>query len=77
MLMKLLLPGLMTITAVTAFPSSKTNADGDLVLDMAHGELEVFKRDSILTARDLELAELHGVNMTESKSLISNMLHLC
>jgi hypothetical protein len=32
-----------------------------------HGELHVFKRDAILEARDFELAELHGVNLTESK----------
>lgn len=77
MLAKLLLPGLLTTAAVTALPSPDTSADGDLVIDEAHGELEIFKRDSILTARDLELADLHGVNLTESKGLpITNTLHL-
>lgn len=27
----------------------------------------VFKRDAVLDARDLELADLHGVNTTESQ----------
>ncbi|KAF4345165.1 hypothetical protein FBEOM_871 [Fusarium beomiforme] len=31
----------------------------------SHGTVEVFKRDAVLDARDLELAETHGVNLTQ------------
>ena len=55
MLFKYILPTLLASKAV-AIPVA--DVDQDLVL---------FKRDDILEARDLELADLHGVNMTESK----------
>lgn len=35
--------------------------------DPAFGEIVRFKRDAVLDTRDLELAELHGVNLTESR----------
>lgn len=37
------------------------------------GEVQLFARDAVLSARDLELAELHGVNLTESKSKVSRL----
>ena len=55
MLFKYILPTLLASQAV-AIPVA--DVDQDLVL---------FKRDDILEARDIELADLHGVNMTESK----------
>lgn len=30
------------------------------------GDVHVFRRDSVLDARDVALAEIHGVNLTES-----------
>lgn len=72
MLLKLLSPVLLAAAVVRAFPSPEQaqnlDVDGDLVLDTVYGEFEVFKRDAVLSARDLELADLHGVNLTESKS---------
>ena len=55
MLFKYILP---TVLASKAVAIPVADVDQDLVL---------FKRDDILEARDLELADLHGVNMTESK----------
>lgn len=49
---------------VAALPAPDTAPD----LDVLHGEMQVFKRDSTLQARDVELADQHGVNLTESKS---------
>lgn len=57
MLFKYILPTLLASMAV-AIPVA--DIDQDLVL---------FKRDDILEARDLELADIHGVNLTESKPL--------
>lgn len=59
MLFKYLLPGLLTTTAV-AVPV----ADSDE--NIMH-----FKRDDVLKSRDLELANIHGVNLTDSKTLIA------
>lgn len=56
MLFKFLLPSLLAAVAVAA-----PTAD-------AEGHLEVvrFKRDAVLEARDLELADAHGIDLTES-----------
>lgn len=63
MLFNLLLPSLFAAVTVVAAPAPDT----DVVLDEAHGEMIKFKRDTILETRDLELAEMHGVNLTESR----------
>lgn len=70
-----LLSGLLTAIATTAFPSADARAVSDRALDDAHGEIELFKRDAILTARDVELADLHGVNLTESKTEVTLSMH--
>lgn len=64
MLSKALLFGLLTTTA-TAFPAPEANAEV-APRDLADGEMEFFSRDTILEARDLDLANAHGVNTTES-----------
>lgn len=81
MRLNLLLPSLLTTAVVRAFPSSpELDVDmdvvGDILLDEEYGEFEVFKRDSALDARDLELAEMHGVNLTESKKLPNLRQHV-
>ncbi|KAJ3535790.1 hypothetical protein NM208_g6988 [Fusarium decemcellulare] len=54
MLIKTLLPSLLA-ALVAALPAPDLSAEG---------EMELFKRDGVLNARDLELAEIHGVNLT-------------
>lgn len=66
MLLKTLLPSFLAAATVKGFPAPD--------LDEALGELQVFKRDAVLDARDLELAELHNVNLTESKACQSSRL---
>lgn len=62
MLLKPLLPGLLAAAAtVKGFPAPE--------VDDGQGKLEVFKRDAVPDARDLELADMHQVNLTESRSL--------
>lgn len=40
--------------------------------DEDYAGIELFKRDAVLTPRDFELAEVHGVNLTESTSDIDS-----
>ena len=40
-------------------------------------EAHIFKRDAVITERDVELADLHGVNLTESKSCPVPRLAVC
>lgn len=56
-------------TAVTAVPTSSDLAKREDVdaFERGLGETIVFKRDDVLTPRDLELANLHGVNVSESE----------
>ncbi|RGP81365.1 hypothetical protein FLONG3_509 [Fusarium longipes] len=56
MLFKYLLSALLASYAVASPVPDISQSKDDLVL---------FKRDSILDARDLELAEIHGVNLTK------------
>lgn len=65
MLPKALLTGLLLTATVMAIPTPEASTVTGL--NDVHGEMEIFKRNSILNARDLELAEIHGVNLTESK----------
>jgi hypothetical protein len=37
------------------------------IRDEGHGEIQRVERDAPLHARDLEHAELHGVNLTQSR----------
>lgn len=70
MLLKSLLlsSGLLT-TAVIHVPTSGMDWDaGTVPLDHANGDKESFRRDSISNALDLELSDVHGVNLTESMS---------
>ncbi|KAM0332092.1 hypothetical protein ACHAQA_002364 [Verticillium albo-atrum] len=57
----ILLPGLF---AVTTMALALPGAD---ISDLSHGlkETVLFKRDDVLGPRDLELADAHGVNLTE------------
>ncbi|KAF4998052.1 hypothetical protein FDECE_11904 [Fusarium decemcellulare] len=55
MLIKTLLPSLLA-TLAAALPAPDLSAEG---------EMELFRRDAVLNARDLELAEIHGVNLTQ------------
>lgn len=67
--LKTLLPYFLT-AAAGASPLDMglgLDANGEIILDEAHGGFELFKRDAILDTRDLNLAEIHGVNLTESK----------
>lgn len=64
MLFKVLLPGLLT--TVVAVPTPE--ASGDMSLHHGHEEVIKFKRDTILEARDFELAGVHGVDLNESES---------
>ncbi|KAK1990445.1 hypothetical protein LX36DRAFT_739015 [Colletotrichum falcatum] len=66
----LILPGiLLAITAANGNPIEPPDGSGDPVKGRndrnLHGEMVRFKRDTVLDARDLELAELHQVNLTE------------
>lgn len=54
MLLQALLAGFCLATAIEATPIGN--------------EVVRFKRDAVLSARDLELADIHQVNLTESKS---------
>ncbi|RBQ80112.1 hypothetical protein FVER14953_21714 [Fusarium verticillioides] len=56
MFFKHVLPILLASTAVAVPVAHIDQVDDDLVL---------FKRDSVLNTRDLELADIHGVNLTE------------
>ncbi|GJC99158.1 hypothetical protein CH63R_11223 [Colletotrichum higginsianum IMI 349063] len=56
MLLGALFAGLFLATASQAVPTA-TRRDPEGVV--------IFKRDSVLTPRDLELAEMHGVNLTQ------------
>ena len=60
MLVQTLLAGLCLATALEATPTQQ---------DDPHGEILRFKRDAVPSARDLELADMHSVNVTESKSM--------
>ena len=55
MLVKPFLAGLCLAAAIEATPT-------------AEHPVVRFKRDAVLSARDLELADMHQVNLTESKS---------
>jgi hypothetical protein len=59
MLFQSLLTGLSLATALKATPLRKDES----LRGVVH-----FRRDAILSARDLELADMHGVNLTESES---------
>lgn len=59
MLPNTLLAGLFLATATRAIPTASHRDDQGVVR---------FKRGDVLSARDFELAEMHGVNLTESKS---------
>ncbi|EKJ77350.1 hypothetical protein FPSE_02428 [Fusarium pseudograminearum CS3096] len=56
MLFKYILPSLLA-TSTVAVPVADIDNSGD--------NLVLFKRDDLLDARDLELADIHGVNVTE------------
>ena len=54
-----------------ALLASATQAIPVADVEQSEDDLVLFKRDSVLSARDLELADIHGVNMTESKPVSS------
>jgi hypothetical protein len=62
MLFKAVLAGILAMTVVDASPL-QTRGDQDVLL----GEIVHFKRDAVLEPRDLEMAEMHQVNLTESE----------
>lgn len=66
MLFQLLLPSLLAVVAV-AVPIADTEE---------HVEVVRYKRDTILEARDIELADTHGVDLNESKLLRVLIYHL-
>lgn len=57
MLFKYIIPSLLA-TSTVAVPVADIEGSKD--------NLVLFKRDDFLDARDLELADIHGVNVTES-----------
>ncbi|KAL2206958.1 hypothetical protein CC79DRAFT_909506 [Sarocladium strictum] len=59
MLAKTILASLFLATTLTASPIAEE--------DHSHHEIVRFKRDTVLSARDLELADMHNVNLTESE----------
>lgn len=61
MLFTYLLPSLLVTSAVALPVADIGESEDNLVL---------FKRDDILSARDIELANIHGVDLTESKTLL-------
>jgi hypothetical protein len=58
--MRFAITGLIAISASTVSAVALAPTSGP-------EHVEFFKRDQVLDARDLELAESHGVNLTESK----------
>lgn len=58
---------LLTTLAAAALAVASGQSLHDTQYDAGHIETIVFKRDSVLTPRDLELAGMHGVNVTESQ----------
>lgn len=73
MLSKFVLQGLVLAIAAThanANPVPEADAIPEHFDESAGAEIVRFKRDAILDPRDLELAELHQVNLTESKQNI-------
>ncbi|RBR23175.1 uncharacterized protein FIESC28_04030 [Fusarium coffeatum] len=48
-----------------ALLASATQAIPVADIEQSEDDFVLFKRDSVLSARDLELADIHGVNMTE------------
>lgn len=69
----LLFASSLLATAVVAVPTSGADA-AIMPRDTADGEMQFLKRDFILGARDLDVADLNGVNMTNSMSFISERL---
>ena len=65
MLLSSVLVGVALATASQASPMERDPKS-------LHEEIVHFKRDSVISARDLELAEMHQVNLTESKLGQSN-----
>ena len=65
MLLKPFLP--VFAAALVAAAPAQSSDDDSLI-----GEMQVFKRGSGLTTRDVELAEMHRVNLTESKLQTQN-----
>ena len=62
----------MRLSALFFAAAAATAVASEKAIDAAeyhagHIETVVFKRDAVLTPRDLKLAEQHGVNTTESK----------
>lgn len=56
-----LLPAFLAPIMVSASPDIENNLDY-----LAEDEIHVYKRDSVITARDIELAERDGVDLNES-----------
>ncbi len=66
---KILSVFLAAATVVTAAPSSSdlSKREDIQLFERGLGEMVLFKRDDVLTPRDLELANLHGVNISQSE----------
>lgn len=50
---------------VAASPEIET-----ILESLAEDEIHIFKRDSAVTARDIELAERHNIDLSQSMSLL-------
>lgn len=67
----ILLPAFLAASLATASPEIEAIMDS-----LTEGEVHVFKRDavnSVISPRDLELAERHNVDLNESKQLLPTM----
>lgn len=71
MLLKFVLHGLGLAITATNVNAKAIPAPVD---ESAGGEIVRFKRDAILETRDIELAELHQVNLTQSKQDVCSYL---
>ena len=65
--MGLVFKSFSVLLAVCASVVAAFSASNDVDRQDDMGETIVFKRDDVLTARDLELAEMHGVDILQSR----------
>lgn len=61
-----LIPAFLAATLVSASP----DIDEGFLDDLADGDVHVFRRDDVITPRDIELAERDNVDLGQSTSAL-------